>query len=52
MHAGIKTVMLPVRNKRDWDDIPEEARTGLQFIWLEQVEDALTVALEPLAKAA
>ncbi len=52
MHAGIKTVMLPVRNKRDWDDIPEEARNGLQFVWLEQVEDALAVALAPLPKAA
>ncbi|HUN50613.1 MAG TPA: endopeptidase La [Candidatus Sulfotelmatobacter sp.] len=52
MHAGIKTVMLPVRNRRDWDDIPEEARTGLEFVWLEQVEDALAVALTPLAKAA
>jgi ATP-dependent Lon protease len=52
MHAGIKTVMLPVRNKRDWDDIPEEARQNLQFVWLEQVEDALAIALTPLPKAA
>jgi ATP-dependent Lon protease len=52
MHAGIKTVLLPARNRRDFDDIPEEARKQLQFVWLETVEDALAAGLEPLAKAA
>jgi ATP-dependent Lon protease len=45
MHAGIKTVMLPARNKRDYEEIPEEARQGLQFIWLETVDQALEHAL-------
>jgi Lon protease (S16) C-terminal proteolytic domain len=26
--AGIKRVMLPVRNRKDFEDIPEDARTG------------------------
>ncbi len=47
MRAGIKTVMLPARNKKDYEDIPEQAREQLEFIWLEKVEDALEVALEP-----
>ncbi|HLI11487.1 MAG TPA: endopeptidase La [Alphaproteobacteria bacterium] len=47
MHAGLKTVMLPARNRKDWDDIPEEARQALEFVWLETVDDALKAALEP-----
>ena len=45
--AGVTRVMLPARNKRDYDEIPEEARKKLQFIWLERVEDAVAQALEP-----
>jgi ATP-dependent Lon protease len=47
MLAGIKTVMLPARNRRDWDDIPEETRAALQFVWLETVDQALATALAP-----
>jgi ATP-dependent Lon protease len=47
--AGIKRVMLPARNRRDYDDIPEEIRRDLEFIWLERVEEAITSALEPAA---
>ncbi|TAJ33841.1 MAG: endopeptidase La [Reyranella sp.] len=51
--AGITRVMLPARNKRDFDDIPEDVRKTLQFVWLEKVEDALAEALSPAeAKAA
>jgi ATP-dependent Lon protease len=45
--AGIKRVMLPARNRRDYDDIPEVARREMEFIWLERVEDAVSAALEP-----
>jgi ATP-dependent Lon protease len=48
--AGVTRVMLPARNRRDYEDIPEDARQKLEFIWLERVEDALAAALEP-AKA-
>ena len=34
--AGLKRVMLPARNKRDYDDIPEDTRKSLDFIWLER----------------
>jgi ATP-dependent Lon protease len=44
--AGIKRVMLPARNKKDYEDIPEEARKGLDFVWLERVDDAVAGALE------
>ncbi|WHZ11743.1 MAG: ATP-dependent protease La Type I [Burkholderiaceae bacterium] len=47
--AGIRTVLLPARNRRDLDDIPADARAQLQFIWLEQVDDAIAAALRPAA---
>jgi ATP-dependent Lon protease len=45
--AGIKRVMLPARNRRDYEDIPEEVRGALEFVWLERVEEAAAFALEP-----
>ena len=44
--AGITRVLLPARNRPDYDDIPAEAREKLEFIWLERVEDAVAAALE------
>jgi ATP-dependent Lon protease len=45
--AGIKRIMLPARNRKDYDDIPETARKEVEFIWLERVEEAVAAALEP-----
>jgi ATP-dependent Lon protease len=45
--AGISRVMLPARNRRDFEDIPEEARQKLEFVWLERVEEAVAAALSP-----
>jgi ATP-dependent Lon protease len=45
--AGIKRIMLPARNRKDYDDIPEIARKQVEFIWLERVEEAVAAALEP-----
>jgi ATP-dependent Lon protease len=45
--AGIKRVMLPARNRRDYDDIPEQARKQLEFVWLERLEEAVAAGLEP-----
>jgi ATP-dependent Lon protease len=44
--AGIRRVMLPARNRRDYEDIPDVARKEMEFIWLERVEDAVAAALE------
>jgi ATP-dependent Lon protease len=43
--AGIKTVLLPTRNKKDLEDIPTAARDQLEFVWLEHVNDAIKAAL-------
>jgi ATP-dependent Lon protease len=47
--AGITRVMLPARNRRDFEDIPAEAREKLTFIWLDRIEDAVNAALDPPA---
>jgi ATP-dependent Lon protease len=45
LQAGIKIVLLPARNKKELDEIPEEAQRALQFVWLESVDDAMREAI-------
>jgi ATP-dependent Lon protease len=52
LRAGIKTVMLPMRNQRDLDDIPADARAQLNFVWMSEVDDAITASLSSLPTAA
>jgi len=49
--AGIKRVILPARNRRDLEDIPQSTREALQFVWVERVTEALAVALGSAAPA-
>ncbi|MCA1454572.1 endopeptidase La [Bradyrhizobium sp. BRP22] len=50
--AGLTRVMLPARNRRDFDDIPQGARDKLEFIWLERVDEAIAQALEQAKQTA
>ena len=50
--AGIRTVILPARNRPDFEDIPASARERLQFIWVERIEEVLSAALDPGARRA
>jgi ATP-dependent Lon protease len=45
--AGIKSVMLPARNRKDLDEVPETARQQLEFVFLDDVEQAARVAIRP-----
>jgi ATP-dependent Lon protease len=47
LRAGITTVMLPGRNRRDLDEIPADARDKLQFVWIDNVDEALAAVLAP-----
>jgi ATP-dependent Lon protease len=47
IQAGIATVMLPARNRKDLEDVPEKARNLIRFVWLERVDDAIEAALNP-----
>ncbi|MCK5363853.1 MAG: endopeptidase La, partial [Gammaproteobacteria bacterium] len=45
VRAGIDTVLLPARNRKDLEDIPQSAREKLEFVWLEHVDEAVEAAL-------
>jgi ATP-dependent Lon protease len=50
--AGITTVLLPERNRKDVEDVPESARKLVRFVFVARVEDAIAAALDdqPAAK--
>jgi ATP-dependent Lon protease len=50
--AGIKTVMLPERNRKDEDDIPENVRKALDIRYISTVDEAIEIALEQVHEAA
>jgi ATP-dependent Lon protease len=43
--AGLKTVILPKRNKKDLVDVPRKAQRGLQFVYVECMDEVLPIAL-------
>jgi len=45
--AGLTTVVLPKRNERDLEDLPEDVREAMTFIPVEQIDEALRVGLLP-----
>jgi ATP-dependent Lon protease len=45
LRAGITTVLLPARNEKDLDELPEDARKQLQFVLLKTVDEAVANAL-------
>jgi len=46
LRAGITTVLLPERNRRDLEEIPEEVRQAITIEWVNDVDEALSRALE------
>lgn len=47
--AGLNTVILPKRNEKDLDELPEEVRDQMTFIVADQIRDVIDHALgEPL----
>jgi ATP-dependent Lon protease len=47
----LNTVILPKRNEMDLDDVPEEIKKTMTFIFAESVDDVLEAALEPVQEA-
>lgn len=45
--AGIKRVMLPARNRKDLDEVPPQARDQLEFVFLDDIEEAVRMAIQP-----
>jgi ATP-dependent Lon protease len=52
VRAGITALLLPARNRRDFDDIPDEARRKARFVWCERIDDVLAEAIAHEAMAA
>ena len=50
--AGIKKVILPAKNQKDLEELPEEARNDLEFAFLDEMQDILYEVLEPVTPAA
>ncbi|MHC4060373.1 MAG: endopeptidase La [Planctomycetota bacterium] len=46
--AGIKTVILPTRNRKDLPEVPKEAKKGLKFAFVKDTNEALRTALNPV----
>jgi ATP-dependent Lon protease len=49
---GLKTVVLPERNRYDLEDVPAEIKESMQFVFVQTMDDVLVAALEPGVKAA
>ena len=44
--AGIKCVMLPARNRKDLEEVPQTVKQQLEFVFLDDVEQAARVAMQ------
>jgi ATP-dependent Lon protease len=43
--AGVKRLLAPSRNEGDLEDIPEALRKGMDFVWVQEIEDVFDAAL-------
>ncbi len=43
--AGLRTVIIPKRNERDLDDLPEDIRDEMTFVLVDRVDEVLVTAL-------
>ncbi len=46
--AGLARVVLPQRNRSDLDDLPEEVREDLEFLFAERIDDVLRAVVPDL----
>jgi ATP-dependent Lon protease len=49
--AGLRLLILPARNEPDLEDVPEELRRELRFVFADDAEDVIRHALVPAAEA-
>jgi ATP-dependent Lon protease len=47
--AGVRTVILPKRNEKDLEDVPEAIRNSMRFVFVDTVDQVIEHALEPAA---
>ncbi|MBT0653254.1 endopeptidase La [Geomobilimonas luticola] len=44
--AGVKKVVLPTRNRQDMEDVPDDVRNELEFVFVDDVREAIAQALQ------
>jgi ATP-dependent Lon protease len=47
---GLRTVILPKRNEQDLEDVPEEIKKEMKFVFVDTVDDVIKAALEAAKK--
>jgi ATP-dependent Lon protease len=50
-HAGVKTVIMPSRNKRDVEEIPPHVIEGIKFVYADKYLDVYETALDGAVKS-
>jgi len=46
LRSGIKTVILPIENKEDAEELPDDIKKQIKFHYVSKVEEVLALALE------
>ena len=49
--AGITTLILPVRNERDLEEVPDEVKNEIEFHFVHRVDEVLPLVLAPPERA-
>jgi ATP-dependent Lon protease len=48
--AGLKRIILPLANRKDLVELPDNIREELEFVLVDRIDDALTAAIPELAE--
>lgn len=48
--AGLKTVILPRQNEPDTDQVPDEVKEAIQFIFVDTAQEVIKAALKPASR--
>jgi len=51
LRSGVREVLMPLENKKDLEDVPDEVKRKIKFHFVERAKEALDIALLPAAKA-
>ncbi|MBU4052743.1 MAG: endopeptidase La, partial [Proteobacteria bacterium] len=46
LRAGIKTIIIPKKNIRDLEEVPENVKKKIKFLTVENMDEVLDIALE------
>lgn len=47
LRSGIKTIIVPLENKKDVSELPDEVKKDLKIVYMSNVDDAVKIALLP-----